>query len=31
MAVIQAHTWDARAKELELVCNAALAATRRAA
>jgi glycosyltransferase involved in cell wall biosynthesis len=29
MAVIQAHTWDARAKELELVCNAARAATGR--
>lgn len=31
MAVIQSNTWDLRAKELELVCNAALAATRRAA
>ena len=29
MAVIQAHTWDVRAKELELVCHAALAARRR--
>lgn len=29
MAVIQAHTWDVRAKELELVCNAARAARRR--
>jgi hypothetical protein len=29
MAVIQTHTWDARAKELELVCNAARAATGR--
>lgn len=29
MAVIQAHTWDARAKELELVCHAARAARRR--
>jgi glycosyltransferase involved in cell wall biosynthesis len=31
MAVIQAHTWGARAQELEHVCNAALAATRRTA
>ena len=31
MAVIQSHTWGARAKDLELVCRAALAATRRAA
>jgi|SRR5688572_10127754 len=30
-AVIQAHTWAARAQELEQVCHAALAATRRAA
>jgi glycosyltransferase involved in cell wall biosynthesis len=29
MAVIQAHTWDVRAKELELVCHAARAARRR--
>jgi len=29
MAVIQAHTWDVRAKELELVCHTALAARRR--
>ena len=29
MAIIQAHTWDARARELEQVCSAALAATRR--
>jgi glycosyltransferase involved in cell wall biosynthesis len=29
MAVIQAHTWDVRAKELELVCNAARTARRR--
>jgi len=29
MAVIQAHTWDVRAKELELVCHAALAVRRR--
>ena len=29
MAVIQAHTWDVRAKELELVCHAARAAKRR--
>jgi len=27
-AVIQAHTWDARAQELEQVCSAALAVTR---
>lgn len=31
MAVIQAHTWSARAQELEHVLNAALAATRRTA
>ena len=31
MAVIQAHTWGARAQELEHVCNAALAAMRRTA
>lgn len=31
MAVIQAHTWGARAQELEHVLNAALAATRRTA
>jgi glycosyltransferase involved in cell wall biosynthesis len=31
MAVIQAHTWGARAKELEQVCSAALAAMRRTA
>jgi glycosyltransferase involved in cell wall biosynthesis len=31
MAVIQAHTWGARAQELEYVCSAALAATRRTA
>jgi glycosyltransferase involved in cell wall biosynthesis len=31
MAVIQAHTWGARAQELEHVCNVALAATRRTA
>jgi len=30
MAVIQDHTWDERAKELELVCTAARAALRRA-
>ncbi len=29
MAVIQSHTWDARARELELVCSAALESTRR--
>ncbi|HSS30769.1 MAG TPA: glycosyltransferase family 4 protein, partial [Nitrospiraceae bacterium] len=29
MAVIQAHTWDARAKELEQVCSAAHAARQR--
>jgi len=29
MAVIQSHTWDVRAKELELVCHAARAAKRR--
>jgi glycosyltransferase involved in cell wall biosynthesis len=29
MAVIQAHTWDARAKELEQVCSAARAAMQR--
>jgi glycosyltransferase involved in cell wall biosynthesis len=29
MAVIQAHTWDARAKELEQVCSAAMVARRR--
>jgi len=31
MAVIQAHTWDARAQELERVCGAALATMRRTA
>ncbi|MBI3806556.1 MAG: glycosyltransferase family 4 protein [Nitrospirae bacterium] len=31
MAVVQAHTWGARAQELEQVCNAALAAMRRTA
>ena len=31
MAVIQAHTWGARAQELEQVCSAALAAMRRTA
>lgn len=31
MAVIQAHTWGARAQELEHVCSAVLAATRRTA
>ena len=31
MAVIQAHTWGARAQELEHVCNTARAAMRRAA
>jgi len=31
MAVIQAHTWGARAQELEQVCNEALAARRRTA
>jgi glycosyltransferase involved in cell wall biosynthesis len=31
MAVIQAHTWDARAQELERVCSTALAAMRRTA
>ncbi|HKO31473.1 MAG TPA: glycosyltransferase family 4 protein [Nitrospiraceae bacterium] len=29
MAVIQSHTWDARAKELEQVCSAAIGARRR--
>ena len=31
MAVIQCHTWGARAQELEHVCSAALAASRRSA
>ena len=31
MAVIRAHTWGARAQELEYVCSAALTATRRTA
>lgn len=31
MAVIQSHTWGARAQELEQVCSAALAAVRRTA
>ena len=31
MAVVQSHTWGARAQELEQVCLAALAATQRTA
>ena len=29
MAIIQAHTWDARARELDVACSAAVAAMRR--